>query len=233
MYRYKIRTFNNLTMTKPKNYANNIATRRSWLQSFLVAIFIFVFSSALSIAENLHQDGDCESNCKTSNQRIEMLENAIHNYQDIYAKGGNRDQAITTLKKAVLIDPNNAIVRLSLADHYRAMNKPEDAFIELKIAFADPNLGIDEKVRIILSFFPLFADYKMRAYADELAAITAKIHPDDPKAFSVYGDVLYQEQKFPEAKEAYKKALVLNDQVYQIWEQVLRIDITESKYKGA
>ena len=162
--------------------------------------------------------------------------NDLGNYlslADIYAKGGNKDQAIAVLKKAVIIDPDNAIVRLSLADHYRALDKPEDAFIELKVAFSDPTLDIDEKVRIILSFFPLFADYKMRAYADELAAITSKIHPDDPKAFSVYGDVLYQEQKYPEAKEAYKKALVLNDQVYQIWEQVLRIDITESKFEEA
>ncbi|WP_026897774.1 tetratricopeptide repeat protein [Daejeonella oryzae] len=152
---------------------------------------------------------------------------------EIYAKSGKRDQAIAVLQKAALADPANALVRLSLADHYRALNKPDDAFIELKVAFADPNLNIDDKVRIILSFFPQFADYKARAYADELASITAKTHPDDPKAFSVYGDVLYQEQKYSEAKEEYKKALVLNDQVYQIWEQVLRIDITESKFKDA
>ena len=98
---------------------------------------------------------------------------------------------------------------------------------------ADQNLNIDEKVRIILSFFPQFADYKARAYADELAFITAQTHPNEPKAFSLYGDVLFQEQKYPEAIAVYKKALVLNDQVYQIWEQVLRIDITESKFRDA
>ena len=155
------------------------------------------------------------------------------NLADIYAKAGNREQAIAVLKKAALADPANAIVRLSLADHYRSLNRSDDAFIELKIAFADFNLNIDEKVRIILSFFPQFADFKVRAYADELASIAAKTHPDDPKAFSVYGDVLFQEQKFAEAKTAYKRALALNDQVYMIWEQVLRIDITESSFKEA
>ncbi|MEO8794431.1 MAG: tetratricopeptide repeat protein, partial [Daejeonella sp.] len=162
--------------------------------------------------------------------------NDLNNYlnlADIYSKDGRREQAVAVLKKAALIDPSNSVIKLSLADQYRSMQRPEDAFVELKGAFSNANINIDDKVRIILSFFPQFADPKARMYADELSALTVKYHPNEPKAFSMYGDVLYQEEKYAEAKAAYKKALELNNQVYQIWEQVVRIDITESKFDEA
>jgi len=58
-----------------------------------------------------------------------------------------------------------------------------------------------------------------------------KVHPDEAKAFAVHGDVLFQERKFKEAKEAYIKALNINDQVYQIWEQLLRIEISLNEFQ--
>lgn len=152
---------------------------------------------------------------------------------ELYMDAGETDKALNTLKKARSLEPANALVRLSLADVYRSMNKPEDAFIELKEAFADVNLHIDEKVRIVLSFFPSFSDIRARAQADELASVLTKVHADDPKSHAVYGDVLFQEQKFTEARAAYKKALSLNDQVYLIWEQLLRIEVSEGDFKQA
>src|SRR5690606_16128683 len=72
-----------------------------------------------------------------------------------------------------------------------------------------------------------------RAEAEELASITAQAHPAEAKAFSVYGDVLFQENKLKEAEEAYRTALGLNKQVYLIWEQLLRIDISQSDFDKA
>ncbi len=169
-------------------------------------------------------------------KQIQANPNDLRNYlnlAEIYAKSGNRDKAVGILQKAKIIDPANAMVRLGLADNYRELNRFSDAFVELKVAFTDPNLSVDEEVRIVLSFFPLFADAEARAYADELASIMVKTHPDEPKTFAVYGDVLFQEQKYPQAEEIYRKALKLNDQVYQIWEQILRIDINQNNFNQA
>jgi tetratricopeptide (TPR) repeat protein len=160
----------------------------------------------------------------------------VRNYlylSEIYTKGGNRVKSVEILNKAKEVDPANAIIRLALADNYRALNQFENTFIELKIAFADPNLSVDEEVRIVLSFFPLFSDMKARAYANELASIMIKVHSDDAKAFAVYGDVLFQEKKYAEARNSYKKALKLNDQIYQIWEQLLRIEIGQGDFQSA
>jgi tetratricopeptide (TPR) repeat protein len=158
----------------------------------------------------------------------------IRNYiflNEVLTKAGQREKAIEVLNKAKQIAPADALIRLALADQYKAGRQFDNTFIELKVAFNDPNLSIDEKVRIVLSFFPMFADMKARANANELTSIMVKVHPDEAKAFAVHGDVLFQERKFAEAKEAYIKALKINDQVYQIWEQLLRIELSLNEFQ--
>lgn len=184
----------------------------------------------------LMQQGKPEKVEEELEKQIIQNPNDLRNYlyfSEVLSKSGKREKAIDVLKKAKLIDPENAMIHLALADNYRALNQFENTFIELKVAFADPNLNIDEKVRIVLSFFPMFNDMKARAYANELASIMVKIHPAEAKAFAVYGDVLFQEQKYAQAQDSYKKALKLNDQIYQIWEQLLRIEISRGEFQQA
>ncbi|MXV17939.1 tetratricopeptide repeat protein [Hufsiella ginkgonis] len=155
----------------------------------------------------------------------------VRNYLELgqlYINSGNKEKAMQVLLKAKTLDAANPYISLSLADLYRAQGKTDDAFVELKSAFASPEMNIDSKIRIILSFFPQLGDAKMRAQADELGAILVKANPGDPKSFSVYGDLLFQEQKFTEARQSYKKALALNNQVYQIWEQLIRIELDQA-----
>lgn len=158
----------------------------------------------------------------------------IRNYiflNEVLTKAGQREKAVQVLNKAKEIAPDNAMIRLALADQFKALKQFDNTFIELKAAFNDPNLIIDEKVRIVLSFFPMFADMKARANANELTSIMVRVHPGEAKAFAVHGDVLFQERKLAEAKEAYTKALKINDQVYQIWEQLLRIEISLNQFQ--
>lgn len=175
------------------------------------------------------QQGKPEKAVSELLKQIALNPNSIRNYlylSDIYTRNKERDKAIEILIKAKEIEPENALVRLSLADQYRSVNQFDKSFVELKEAFKDRNLNVDEKVKIILSFFPLFPDVKAKGYAEDLSAIATEVHPDEPKVFAVYGDVLFQEQKYKEAAAAYRSALKLNSQVYQIWEQLVRIDLS-------
>lgn len=198
----------------------------------------FGSSEDLSAAKQriLLQQGKPEKVEQELESQIKDQPGDVRNYlylSEVYTKSGNREKAIETLNKAKAIEPSNAMIRLALADNYKALKQFDNTFIELKVAFADPNLSIDEKVRIVLSFFPMFADFKARAYANELASIMTKTHPDEAKAFAVYGDVLFQEKKYNEARDSYKKALKLNDQIYQIWEQLLRIEVSQGDFQQA
>jgi len=198
----------------------------------------FGSSEDLSAARQriLMQQGKPEKVEEELEQQIKNKPDDVRNYlylSEVYTKSGDRAKAIGILNKAKVLEPENALIRLVLADNYKALNQFENAFIELKIAFADPNLNVDEKVRIVLSFFPLFADMKARAYANELSSIMTKVHAEEAKAFAVYGDVLFQEKKYNEARDSYKKALKLNEQVYQSWEQLLRIEVSQGDFQMA
>jgi tetratricopeptide (TPR) repeat protein len=157
----------------------------------------------------------------------------VLNLADVYTRSGNAAKSLELLKKAVASDPLNVSLRLSLADAYRTLKQFDNAFAELKQAFNNPGFSLDEKVRIVLSFFPQFADAKALVYAHNLAEIITNVHPEDPKSFAVFGDVLFQEQKYDEATLSYRKALKLNDRVYQIWEQLIRIELSGNKYNEA
>ena len=65
----------------------------------------------------------------------------IRNYiylSEVLTQSGNREKAIEILIKAKSISSSNAMVRLALADHYKALKQYENTFIELKVAFAEP-----------------------------------------------------------------------------------------------
>lgn len=160
----------------------------------------------------------------------------LRNYielSELQTKAGQPEKAFAVLQKARQADPQNALVSLALADYYRTQNKPDLAFNELKTAFASPDMNIDSKVRILLSFFESLKDPVISGRADELGELLVKANPADPKAHAVQGDLLFQLQKLPEAKLAYKKALSLNNQVYLIWEQLIRIQLATQDYDGA
>ena len=155
------------------------------------------------------------------------------NLSEVYLKQGEINKTIETLTKAKNINSSDPFISLALADAYKSQGKNNEAFAELKKAFADPSLNIDAKVQIILSFFPeIKEDAKTRTEAVELALITTHAHPTDPKAFSVYGDILFQDNQLDKAKNSYKKALELNNQVYQIWEQLLNIETYQRDYSA-
>ncbi len=141
------------------------------------------------------------------------------------------EKGLATYHKIQQIDPGNPYVHMSMADYYRKNGEKQKAFEELKQGFANPNLDIDTKVNILLSFFninQLPDDSKAMVF--ELTRILTSVHPNDPKAHSIYGDLLVQDKKNEEAREEYLKVIALDSSKYVVWEEVLRLDLVLEKY---
>ena len=101
----------------------------------------------------------------------------------------------------------------------------------MKLGFANPNLDIDTKVNILLSFYSvnqLFSELKEQAFA--LAKILVEVHPNDPKAHSIYGDLLSQDNKYAEARDQFLKVIKLDSSKYVVWEEVMKLDIQLEKF---
>ncbi|MGZ3749907.1 MAG: tetratricopeptide repeat protein [Mucilaginibacter sp.] len=152
---------------------------------------------------------------------------------EIYNSNGLTDKALKTLQTAEKIDPNNGQVHLALADIYRDKKNYEASFNELTFAFAIPQVDIDQEIKIILGYLPKFPDPNAKASALELSRILTVAHPDDSKSYALYGDMLLQNEKYKEAKASYKRSVELNGQVYEVREQLIRLELGENDVDGA
>ncbi|MFB9842206.1 tetratricopeptide repeat protein [Mucilaginibacter ginsenosidivorans] len=152
---------------------------------------------------------------------------------EIYNSNGFQDKALKVLKDAEQADPGSGRVHLALADIYRDKKDNEASYNQLMLAFKLPDLEIEQEVKIVLGYVPKFPDPNAKASALELSRLLTVAHPDDARSYALYGDMLIQNEKYPEAKTNYKKSLALNDQVYEVQEQLVRLDLGSNQLDEA
>jgi len=151
---------------------------------------------------------------------------------ELYMSKEMKKEALEQYEKVLEIDPDNAYIHMTLADYYRKEGEHEKALNELKLGFSNPNLDVDTKVNILLSFYTIneiVTDMKEEAF--ELARLLVETHPDDPKVHSIYGDLLSQDQQYEKARDAFLKVITLDSSRYVVWEELLRMDLLMSDYE--
>lgn len=149
----------------------------------------------------------------------------------LYLEKGESDKALAAYNDLLKVDPTNAYVHLSLADYYRKQKQNGKAYQEIKIGFASKDIDIDTKVKILLSFYSVSESFTdLRDDADTLCQLLVVAHPDEAKAFSIYGDFLYRDRKLTEAREQYRKAIALDKSKYALWNQLLIIESELNDY---
>lgn len=152
---------------------------------------------------------------------------------EIYNSNKFTDKALKVLQRGEKVKPEDGMLHLALADTYRTKKEYEASFKQLELAFAAPTLDIDQKIRIILGYTPKFPDPDAKASALELSRIATTVHPNDAKAQAIYGDMLAQNNKLKEAKEAYRKSVQINAEIYMVHEQLVRLDLSENALDDA
>jgi tetratricopeptide (TPR) repeat protein len=152
---------------------------------------------------------------------------------EIYNSNNLQDKALKVLKTAEKIDPKNGKVHLALADIYRDKKDYESSYDELTAAFKLPDMDIEQEVKIVLGYVPKFPDPNAKASALELSRLLTISHPDDSRSYALYGDMLIQSEKFKEAKDNYRKSIELNGQVYEVHEQLIRLELGNNEIDNA
>jgi len=151
---------------------------------------------------------------------------------DLYFANKMGKEALGVYQKAKDLDPENPFTRMAIAQILEAQGNDDEAYKEIKIAFEQPSLNIDQKVKIILKYFDAFPNPSAMEKAQSLSKILTEAHPQDPKAFSLYGDVMFQSNQLNEAEKAYTTALTFNKNIYAIWDQLLRIQLSTNNFKA-
>ncbi len=135
------------------------------------------------------------------------------------------DKAMKVYEKILTIDPNNPMVHLAMANYYKEQNKADLAHNEFKIAFENPDLDVDTKLKILISYYSVseeYPEYVPKGY--ELCTIMLKAHPSAPEAHSIYADFLLRDKKVKEARDHYLIAALYDKSRFAIWNQLLYVE---------
>ncbi len=149
-----------------------------------------------------------------------------------YVEDGQYEKAQEAYEKVKMIDPGNAFVHINLADLYRKQDKRDKAYQELKKGFAQPQLDLDTKIQILVTYYSVSEMYSgQKAQTFTLAKTLVETHPDKSEAHSVYADFLNKDNKKDKAKKHFRKAIDLDNSRFFNWENYLNILMQQSEYE--
>ena len=155
------------------------------------------------------------------------------NLAELYQENRHSEKAFEIYKQLTQTNPNNPYVHLSLADFYRSQRNDSAFFRELKTAFGSPDLEVEQKSKILISFYSISEEYpEYRSKGVELCRIMLQVHPEDARSRSIYADYLMREGQLNLAREQYCLALKAEPGIYVIWQEVMKIDAELRDYQS-
>ncbi|MBX7109495.1 MAG: tetratricopeptide repeat protein [Chitinophagales bacterium] len=141
---------------------------------------------------------------------------------DLYMANKMEDKAFVVLQQMISIDPDNPRANLVMADYYRKKGEQQKSFDALERAFANPELQADVKISMLATFLPLMqTDTAAKSEALVLGKLLVSVHPGDPMAHALLGDILYQHDQVDEALDEYKQSLEIDNSRFMVWQQVM------------
>lgn len=150
---------------------------------------------------------------------------------DFYERIGDKPNARKTWEEIAQRFPDDPLARLALAEQ---TNGSEAQYLSsIRPLFADPKVTIDAKVKELVPFFNKLTAGNDPALVQnmlELGAILEKTHPEEAKAWSLSGDMLYLSNNSSAALEKYRRCIELNPSVFSVWDNTLSILREQKNY---
>ena len=153
---------------------------------------------------------------------------------DFYERIGDSKNAQKTWEDIARRFPDDPMAKISLASTQGGTDAQYLASI--RPLFSDPGVSIDAKVKELVPFLGKMEGNKDPETNKNLLAlgeILTTTHPDEAKAWSVAGDMLYLDNQSAEALSRYKKCIELNPGVFSVWDNSLSILIDQKQYAEA
>ncbi len=151
----------------------------------------------------------------------------------LYEENDQPEKTYEIYNQMLELHPNNPMALLLLSDYYRSTGETEKSFSKLREAFKSPELGVDGKSRIMVSYYFLSdEDPSYLEQALELCSILTEVHPEDAQAQAIHGDFLFREGNYEEAWEHYHKAAIADPTELAYWQQLLNVEARLQDYES-
>lgn len=134
------------------------------------------------------------------------------------------EKAVSIYERVLEKDPNDTKALMSLADYSRSQGDEEKYRSYSKLAFSNENIGVDTKIAILYNYIQeAEKDSTKLEDAYEYAGLLVEAHPEEAKAWAIYGDIYNIDQKPEKALEKYQKSLEIRQDIFSVWQQVFFI----------
>ncbi|MCZ2444263.1 MAG: tetratricopeptide repeat protein, partial [Flavobacteriales bacterium] len=143
---------------------------------------------------------------------------------ETYLEMKKKDEALNAYLKVLELEPDNSIIHLALANFYQEKGDHEKAFEHIKLAFQNPDVDIDDKIKVLLSYYQISDNNQIRKeQAYTLIQLLIDTHPNDPKSWAIKGDFLIRDNRYDQAIDVFEKVNQLDKGRYPVWEQLLSL----------
>lgn len=158
-----------------------------------------------------------------------------HRLARYFEQIGSRKNAKVVYEEILRLNPEDAKASIALAS-FNAGNKTNDlGYLEtLSQLFKKDKVLIDVKIAKLAPYVTTVANEKDLATKQailDLGKLLTETHSTAGKAYSIYGDMLYQVNDLEGALAQYKLTLKEDDTVFPVWQNAMEIHYLLGKYE--
>lgn len=154
----------------------------------------------------------------------------LMNLAQIYLSNEKEKEAEALISEYLKKKPYDGQLNFLLSEIYRQQGKKEESATLIKRAFAATELDINPKVQLLANYMSQLNDSYYQALCLELSQLLIKAHPDNYNSYAIYGDLLYSLGRKEEAKNQYLKVIALEESNYNVWQNIITIQLERQKW---
>lgn len=206
-----------------KNEASSALTTYSNLEE-KIGITENVSRRKYEIYEILGQKSNALKELEKLSEAFPLEIRYLHNLASYYTTLGMDQEALETYKKILELDINDASANMAITASETGDGDDNNYLRSLTPVIENKSIQVDRKVLELVPFIDQLNTEYDQELADALIMLSEKItiiHPSEPKAFALYGDILLNTGRAKDAEKAYEKTLSINDKVYPVWEGLM------------
>lgn len=149
-----------------------------------------------------------------------------HVLAQYYDQQGKAGKAKEVYKRALKMNPEDPVSSIALAENMKAAGDEAQYLLSLKPLFNRDEVSIDIKVKELYPYINKLPNVKddVTDVLLDLSKTITTVHPENPKAYAIYADILYYSGSPREALTQYNNTLALDNSVFSVWEQILLIN---------
>jgi len=148
---------------------------------------------------------------------------------ELYDNNKEPEKAVAIYQKADEVLPNDPLVQLAWAEHYKKLNDTVKYASYVTKAITNPDLDVEAQVDIMTQYLEGISNDSLKIVVGiPLEEKLLAQHPENAQILAVYADMLSLSNQHEQAMAAYRKSVALDPSRFIVWQQLL-LNYTDRK----